>query len=258
MKRKILKEYSDYPHSGVYCLFNLYNDKYYIGSSINISKRVWEHFNTLTKQTHHNRHLQRAYNKYPNYFIGFVLEDVLRAEDLLTKEQYWIDRLDATNHSVAYNICPIAGSSLGVKHSEETRKKLSNLKKGENHYNYGKHLPESTRSKISDWHKGKVVSEATKEKLSAVNTGKRLSEATKSKISESLKKVEWSDEHKNQVRQLNAKQVFRYDLNGILLDTWESAAECARQLGFNRHFITRVCRGERQTYKGFKWSYLEL
>ena len=41
----------------------------------------------------------------------------------------------------------------GKHHSDETRKKLSELTKGENHPMYGKHRSEETRKKMSESHK---------------------------------------------------------------------------------------------------------
>lgn len=70
---------------------------------------------------------------------------------LLEREQYWIDTLNACKNG--YNIAPTAGSSLGIKrtetfkrkvaensklhkHTEESKKKMSTLKKG-NKYSLG-------------------------------------------------------------------------------------------------------------------------
>jgi len=44
---------------------------------------------------------------------------------------------------------------LGIKHSEETKKKMSISHSGKNHPNFGKHLSEETRKKISIKHIGK-------------------------------------------------------------------------------------------------------
>ena len=55
-------------------------------------------------------------------------------------------------------------SQKGKILSEETKKKLSEAKKGENHPMYGKHHPEETKKKISEAKKGKKMSEETKDK----------------------------------------------------------------------------------------------
>lgn len=250
--------YNDYPTHGIYCLYNLFNNKFYIGSSVNLSKRVWEHFYALKKGNHYNAHLQRSYNKYSNYFIAFVLEDVQEVDELLTREQYWIDSLKACNSDVGYNILPKTNSFIGYQPTEEQRRKQSDAKKGQNHPNFGKHLSEKTRNRIGNGNRGKVRSEETKEKLRQINIGKTLSKETKSKISQSLKNRELSQQQIDQVTKLNAKTIYQYDNNNNLIAVWESGAEAARVIKGRRESIYRVCRGERNTYKGFIWRYEKL
>ena len=76
----------------------------------------------------------------------------------------------------------------GKKASEDTRRKISNSKKilysiPENNPMYGKHHSEATRKKISESHKGMKHSEESKRKISESNRGKRMSEESKTKIS---------------------------------------------------------------------------
>lgn len=75
----------------------------------------------------------------------------------------------------------------GKHHSEESRIKMSESKKGENNPNYGKHLSEDTRKKLSESLKGKVRSAETRRKMSESRKGKQRSEDTRRKISESRK-----------------------------------------------------------------------
>ncbi|MEA4841411.1 MAG: hypothetical protein VB110_10455 [Bacteroidales bacterium] len=55
---------------------------------------------------------------------------------------------------------------------------------------------------------------------------------------------------------MNGKRVLQSTLEGTPVCEYESAAEAARQLGYCFGSISRVCRGERIQYKGFKWSYI--
>ena len=68
---------------------------------------------------------------------------------------------------------------LGKKVSEETRKKMSESRKGENHPLFGKHLSEETRKKMSEALKGKGKK--------CYIFGKHLSAETRKKMSESKK-----------------------------------------------------------------------
>lgn len=68
----------------------------------------------------HNKYFQNAFNKYgENNFLFVILEECDK-QDLLIREQFWID-----NCLPEYNMNKIAGSGLGLIFSKETRKKMS-------------------------------------------------------------------------------------------------------------------------------------
>lgn len=58
-------------------------------------------------------------------------------------------------------------------------------------------------------------------------------------------------------RQDQSKQVYQYSLDGELIKTWESTAECGRN-GFIQVAVCDCCNGKRKTHKGFLWSYKPL
>ena len=143
--------------TGIYCIKNLINNKLYIGRASNIVKRKSEHFRTLNLNTHHNTHLQNAYNLYGvNNFEFKVLEYCSKIE-LIEKEDYWCKTLNVNDYLTGYNIA-ITGDSYFYQHSEETKIKISNSHKG-------KVLSEETKSKISEAKKGTKCSEDTKTKM---------------------------------------------------------------------------------------------
>lgn len=71
---------------------------------------------------------------------------------------------------------------INYSHSEETKQKLSESKKG-NTWNKGRIVSDSTRELISKANSGKVRNESFKLKVSNTHKGKVLSEETKQKIS---------------------------------------------------------------------------
>jgi len=103
--------------------------------------------------------------------------------------------------------------NLGKKHSEESKKKMSEVSKlkftkevqekllkswrGKNHSeeskkkisekNKGRTLSAESKNKISKTHKGKPKSEEHKQKLRELNLGKKHSEESKKKMSEAMK-----------------------------------------------------------------------
>ena len=90
--------------------------------------------------------------------------------------------------------------AIGRKHTEETRKKIS-----DNHskHNLDKLLSEETRKKMSISAKGKKLSKETKHKISMSSRNKIISDAAKSKISKSLLNHEVSKETRKRISEGN-------------------------------------------------------
>lgn len=116
--------------SGIYKIINIINNKIYIGSSCNIKARWQTHRDTLRKNIHHNKHLQKSYNKYGKDNFTFEIIELCDKEFLLIKEQYWLDLLNPTNNKIGYNNAQIAGSCLGIKQSKDACRKKSEISKG--------------------------------------------------------------------------------------------------------------------------------
>jgi group I intron endonuclease len=132
--------------SGIYLIHNLVNGKQYVGSK-NLSQRLSLYY-SLSKLLD-NRYISRSIMKYGhNNFSILILELVESSEnikkDLLNREQYYLDLLKP-----ALNINPIAGSSLGYQHSEETKQLLSSLR-------MGKSLSEETKQLLSQLFSGEL------------------------------------------------------------------------------------------------------
>jgi group I intron endonuclease len=163
--------------SGIYKIICRSNGKSYIGSAINFTKRWWAHKHDLNAKQHVNIHLQRAWNKYgASNFEFSVIETIDDPNCLLIAEQRWLDTSDNL-----FNICLVAGSSLGRVASAETKHKMSIARQG-------KVFTEDTRKKIGEANRHRVISEKTREKqvnAKIGNTyckGRTMSESTRSKI----------------------------------------------------------------------------
>lgn len=55
--------------AGVYQIFNSKTNKRYIGSSIDVQRRLKEHLRNLKANRHCNQHLQNAWNRYREYLV---------------------------------------------------------------------------------------------------------------------------------------------------------------------------------------------
>lgn len=105
---------------GIYQITNTKNSKKYIGSAINLQRRISDHKYLLKKGTHHNPVLQAGYNKHGmDVFIFEVLATCL-PQYLIILEQSFIDK-----KKPKYNINPVAGSQLGAKRTKASKKKMS-------------------------------------------------------------------------------------------------------------------------------------
>lgn len=78
--------------SGIYKITCKTNGRFYIGRSVNISKRFYQHKNKLKNRDHFNIIMQASYNKYgPDSFVYEVI-CTCPEEDLNSLEQFYIDK----------------------------------------------------------------------------------------------------------------------------------------------------------------------
>ena len=98
------------------------SDRFYIGSSVDFRIRKLHHLNQLKRRAHRNTHLQRIFDKYGEESFSFAILEECEPEELIIREQHWIDRYPFDK---LINICPTAGSTLGSRHTEEVRRKIS-------------------------------------------------------------------------------------------------------------------------------------
>ena len=144
-------------------------------------------------------YLKRAKRKYGiKNFEKFLIQYCNTQEEANKAEIFWIAEYRKRGKA-EYNIAAGGEGSSGWKCSEETRKKLSEAKKGRPGYWLGKHVSDETRRKVSEHHKGKRLSEETRKKISEANKSRRHSEETKKKMSEANKGKHHSEETKRKI-----------------------------------------------------------
>lgn len=110
--------------SGIYMIESHHGRKY-IGSSNKIKTRYSAHVSDLKRNQHDNSRLQNYANKHGIEKLTFSIIELCDQEFLIEREQFYID-----NIKPFYNICKIAGSTIGhkgwigKKHTEETKAKI--------------------------------------------------------------------------------------------------------------------------------------
>jgi len=109
--------------SGIYCWTNLESNKSYIGSSVDLGRRLRDYFNTsfISHNTRKMMVINKALLKYG--YSNFKLEilEYCDPKELTRKEQYYMDLLNPD-----YNVLNKAYSSLGYKHTESSLVKIHN------------------------------------------------------------------------------------------------------------------------------------
>lgn len=111
--------------SGIYMITNIINDKNYIGSASNFRYRRKHHRYYLNTDKHHNKYLQRSWDKYGENAFVFILLERCSKEQLIEREQIWLNIYNCFAPDNGYNIRTKAENSLGLKHSAETKLKMS-------------------------------------------------------------------------------------------------------------------------------------
>ena len=223
--------------SGIYKIVNNDNGKYYVGSSDDITRRIYEHSWLLSNKKHHCIPLQKAWEKYGQENFVFVIVEVVSPKLLLETEQKYLD-ICKQKTSINYNTCYEAMSPMkGRKHSEKTKKLMSTAHRGEKCHWFGKPKTLEERKMVSDIAKqrignkngffGKQHTPEFVEKMRRFATG-RVS--------------------------LNRKSVIAY--NETETKSFDFMAVAAEQVDGTRQWIRKAIKNNVK-YKGYFWKYRE-
>ncbi len=159
----------------------------------------------------------------------------------------------------------ISKNRKGMKFSEETKRKMSDARKGEKNPNYGKTHSEETKRKMSEKAKGKILSDEHKRKISDAVKGKNhplfgtvVSKNTKKKMRDAMIGRTLSDEHKRKisdgVRRIKGRSVVQLDIEGIFINAYTNISQVTFA---DSSSIIKCCKGKIKHCKGFKWMYSE-
>ena len=190
------------------------SNKIYIGQSVDIlrRKKQYEKLYYSSKQPAiHNSILKYGWN---NHIFEIIEECEINI--LTEREQFYIDSLKPE-----YNICKIATTTLGIKHTIEQNKAKSDRQKGKKkHENFGKIQHDRLKGiKPSDY----CIEQA---KIAATNRIHSQEEREKKRQSQ-LKRKERdgfinSPEARQKMKEASSIKVFVYDLNNNFIGEYES------------------------------------
>jgi group I intron endonuclease len=199
-----------HPCGGIYLILSKATGRSYIGSAIHFKNRWTGHRSSFRRGDHYNPILLAHWDKYgEDDFEYWILEFVPNADDLLPREQWWIDDLHPQ-----MNIAPVAGATRGIKHpaasvearaaknrgrkmtpEQVERCRQANLVRFQDPEERERHA-ERMRNRRKDW-----MTEEYREKLSKASSGRKYSDAARASMSAAQKGRPKSDAHKEKLRQ---------------------------------------------------------
>lgn len=167
-------------------------------------------------------HFWRAIQKYGwDAFTHEIIRDGLGKEEAEAWERTLIAEYHSSDPNYGYNVS-LGGNSIG-KHSEETRKKIGDRRRGYKH-------TEEAKSKMREAHLGMVLSEEHLLKL---------------------KKAQFGEKHHR------ARAVCQFTLDGDFVARYGCISDAARQTGIPNQNIVKCCQGRRAYAGKFLWKYAE-
>ena len=161
---------------GIYKIINVVNNKFYVGSAVDFTKRKRRHWWALRSQRHANKHLQAAWNQYGEDAFKFVIvEELLEGVDILAAENVWLK--EYVGKEYCYNLATDAMAPTrgwtGEKnpmwgkrftHTEEAKARISKASKK-------RAQTDEEKAKRKKSMQGHIVAASTKAKISATLSG---------------------------------------------------------------------------------------
>lgn len=273
--------------TSIYSITNSINNKTYIGSAKDFEQRKIKHLSLLRLNKHPNIHLQRAFNLSGESNFSFDIVELCSEEDLIIREQYYIDLF---GHDNLYNICRIAGNTLGRKLSEDAKSRISNANKGNKAW-LGKRHNQVTKNVISNKKtKYHFVVQSNKDKnvigtYSSVNDAADKTGIPYGSIWNSINNKELaygymfsasiddvkSDWETNKIKvesqisttiannKSRVKPVLQMDkVSGAIIKKWDSSADACRELGLKTGAISMCANGKKlKSTGGYVWRYVD-
>lgn len=234
----------------IYKITNKINNKCYIGQAQDIKTRFKNHrSNAFCKNPKNSNNLPKLYNAFRKYGLDNFKFDIISNDienfQLDFFEKLYICLYNSTQNG--YNITSGGNTQLGLKRSEETKRKISKAKQGtltsEKAREMAKMLTgikrtQETKDKISKAITGIKRSQETKDKLSKLRQGKLLTDEVKHKLM--LKSIKYS-------YSIKSPDDIRYFTTNL--------DHFCKLFNLEPSGMGKMCRGKLKHYKG--WTCIE-
>jgi group I intron endonuclease len=194
-------------NSGIYEIRHGATGATYVGSANDVGRRFMEHRKALRRGNHANPHLQHAWAKYGEGSFTFQPVESCAPADLISTEQRHLDATIASRgRDAVFNICLIVERSrLGVRVSEESRRRMSEAKRGtltpERQAimaagRVGLKRSQEAKDKTAAKHRGVKRSAEACARMSAKAKGRVVGMEQRAKLSAALKGRAFTPEHR--------------------------------------------------------------
>ena len=216
--------------SGIYKITCTVNGKIYVGSAINLYKRLQGHQWELRNNRHTNIYLQRAWNKYGESAFTFEVIELVMPWSRFDRENYWLKTLKPFDKNIGFNTCKTAGeipSQKGRLVSDETRAKMSRA--AQNRGMQPEAIEAMRRANAGKKHTPEHI-----EKVAAVHRGKKIKPEQLEKMTEAT-----------------SRNYIATSPNGIEIRVRNLSKFC-RDNGLNNKALSNVAYGFCSHHKGWK------
>lgn len=236
----------------------------YIGQSINIKHR-WREYKNL--ECKNQTKLYRSFMKYG--WVNHTFEVIAECEEsqLNELERYYQDSYNVLKDGL--NCFLTKTTDKSGRMCETVKKKIGGAQRGENNHMFGKKASEETRAKLSAVRKGMKRSAESIEKTRLANIGRKASEETRRKQSEKkLGVIPWNkgkkvmtDAQREHLRQINLGKMVKGDHPAArkVIDiktqkVWDSAIELAEEIKVKSATLRSWLNNRRPNNTNYRWK----
>lgn len=263
-------------NAGIYEIRNIINGKRYIGKTVALYRRKYQHFTQLKNGTHKNKHLQNAFTKYGvNSFIFNVIEEC--DEDIISeREYYWCVKYSVWNRDFGYNIELLSDDGTSIKSYESVKQLKESIKKSNHKKPKGSGNPTSKMVYQYDLC-GNFIQSFESCHIAAEFYNKKELYTTISKVARNeygsslgyqwrYYKKETIGESTSRIKQLEtnlknnlklSKPIVGINLNTLEETHYNSINDASKKLNINISNIARIVKGERKMSKKLNMTFKE-
>jgi len=249
------------------------NQLRYIGKSLNPKVRLRRHIADINlHDSHKDRWLKKLIKN--NFKPELIIVDEVLPNEWQFWEIHYIEYFkfigcSLTNSTIGGDQPP---STKGRPHTEESRKKMSNNKKGKPipWLNNGKGITEKHKNNISKSLKGRLSKKKGKNYIEIY--GKEKSDIIRHRLSESHKGIYLGENHpmfgkkhseetlnkiKEKRKQQKVLKIEQYDINGFLIKEWDFIKDILEKYNISRDSFNRIIKNS-ILYKECLWKKKKL